>query len=140
MSTHTTTVGTLAANGVDFIDEHDAGGLFLGLFKQVTDLCGTTANKHFHKLRTGHREERYVSLASNSLGQHGFTCTGRAYKQKALWHGCTDFRIFLGIVKVVYDFLKVLFCFINALNIIERGASIGFYINLSITFCGVKHH
>ena len=41
----------LLADGIDFIDEHDAGCLFLGLLEEVSHLGGAHAYEHFHKFR-----------------------------------------------------------------------------------------
>ena len=40
---------TLLTDGIYLIDENDAGGLFLGLLKQITDLGGTHAHEHLNK-------------------------------------------------------------------------------------------
>ena len=44
---------TMAANGIDLVDEDDTGALLLGLLEHVTDTGGTHAHEHFHEVRTG---------------------------------------------------------------------------------------
>ena len=47
----TTQTGTaLAADGIDFVDENDAGGVFLGVFKHVTHAGRAHADEHFHEV------------------------------------------------------------------------------------------
>ena len=47
----------LLANGVDLINEDDAGGFLLGLLEQVTDFGSAHAHEHFHELGAGHGRE-----------------------------------------------------------------------------------
>ena len=42
---------TLTAHGIDFVDEDDAGRVFLGVFKHVAHSRGTHTHKHFHEVR-----------------------------------------------------------------------------------------
>ena len=76
----------LLADGVDLVDEDDAGGLFLGLLEEVTHLACTHADEHFDKFRARHREERHIRLAGDRLGEHRFTGSRRADEQNALGH------------------------------------------------------
>ena len=41
----------LTADGINFIDEDDARGIFLGLFEQIAHPAGTNADKHLDKFR-----------------------------------------------------------------------------------------
>ena len=59
------------------------GAFFVGLLKEVTHLGSTHADEHFHEFRTGDGEERDIGLSGYSLGQQGFTGSGRAYQQGA---------------------------------------------------------
>ena len=76
---------TLTADCIDLIDENDAGRIFLGLLKQVSDTGGTDTDEHFDEVRTTDAEESNAGFTSNSLSQQGFTSTGRAVKQDAFW-------------------------------------------------------
>ena len=81
---------SLLADGIDFINEDDAGRLFLGLAKQIADLVSTHADEHFHKFRAGDREEGDACFTGYRLGKHCFTGTGRADEKHALRHLCAD--------------------------------------------------
>ena len=39
----------VSAHGIDFVDEHDAGGVALGLIKEVTHSTGPNADKHLYE-------------------------------------------------------------------------------------------
>ena len=44
---------TLTSDGIDLVDENQAGAVFLGFLEQVTNTAGSHANEHLHKFRTG---------------------------------------------------------------------------------------
>ena len=77
---------TLFADRVNLVDKYDAGRFFLGLTEQVAHLACSHADKHFDEFRARHREKRHVCFTGHRLGQHGFTCSRRAYEQNALGH------------------------------------------------------
>src|SRR5690606_29296099 len=43
---------TMATNGVDLVDEDDAGGVLLGLLEHVADAAGADADEHLDEVRT----------------------------------------------------------------------------------------
>src|SRR5260221_13346604 len=47
---------SLPADGVDLIDEYDAGGVLLGLLEQVADAGGPDADEHLNEIRAADRE------------------------------------------------------------------------------------
>src|SRR5699024_6718796 len=74
-----------------------------GLLEEVTDLGRSHTYEHFHKFRTGNREEGYLRLSGNRFRQKCLTCSGRSYKKGAFGHGCADLGIFLRIVEIIHD-------------------------------------
>src|SRR5210317_484836 len=44
------TCATMATHGVDFVDKHDTGCVFLGLFEHVAHTACTDAYEHFNKV------------------------------------------------------------------------------------------
>ena len=54
---------TVATDGVDLVDEDDAGRVLLGLFEHVADAGSTDADEHLDKVRTGDGEEGNIGLA-----------------------------------------------------------------------------
>jgi hypothetical protein len=73
----------LAADGIEFVDEDDAGRGFLGLFEHVAHARGADADEHLDEVGTGNREEGHLGLAGDRLGQQGLAGTGRADQQHA---------------------------------------------------------
>src|SRR5690606_27670222 len=62
----TETSAALASHRVNFVDEHDAGGVLLGLVEQVADAARANTHEHFNELRTGDAEERHTCFTRNS--------------------------------------------------------------------------
>ena len=59
----------LAANRVNFVDEDNGGGDFLGLLEQVPDTACAHAHIHFHKVRAGNGEELHPGFSGNCPGK-----------------------------------------------------------------------
>ena len=75
---------SVAADGVDLIDEDDGGSTLLGLVEQVPDTAGADTDIHFNEVGTGDGEERNVGFSRSSAGQEGLTGTGRAHHEDTL--------------------------------------------------------
>jgi hypothetical protein len=52
---------SVPADGVDLIDEHDAGCVLLALLEQVADAGCPDAYEHLNEIRAADREDRHVS-------------------------------------------------------------------------------
>ena len=117
----------LATNGINFIDENDAGAVFLGALKQVADPGSAHAHEHFHKLGTREGEEGHTGLSSNGFGQEGFTRSRGTDQQNALGnfraHGGEALR---GFQKSDH-LLEILFGLLNSGNVIEFDARFGLH-------------
>ena len=79
---------TLFADGIDLVDENDAGGLLVGLLEQVPDLGRAPAHEHLHELRAGDGEEGDVCLTGVDFcvptGNFGDILAGYYAKQMGL--------------------------------------------------------
>jgi hypothetical protein len=73
---------TLAAHGVDFVDEDDAGSVLLGVLEHVAYAGRAHADEHFHEVGTRDAEERHLGLARNGLGQQRLAGARRADQQQ----------------------------------------------------------
>src|ERR1700680_564176 len=74
----------MAANGINFVDEDDAGSILLALLKQIANAAGTYADKHFHEIRTRDGKEGNVCFAGDRACKQSFTRSRRSYQQDAL--------------------------------------------------------
>ena len=122
------------ADGVDLVDEDDAGSHLGGLLEQVTDTGGAHAHEHLHKVRAGDGEEGDVGLAGHGLGQQSLAGTGRAHQQSALGQSCADGRVLLGVVEEVDDLLQRLLGLVLTGHVLEGDAGGLFHIHLGVGF------
>ena len=130
----------LFADGVDLVDEHDAGGFLLGLPEQVAHLACAHADEHLHELRTGHGEKRHVRLTGDGLGQHRLAGSRRADEQDALGHGCADVLIFRRVVQVVDDLGQVFLGLVLTGDIGEFDALGRLDVDLRVRAAEPEHH
>ena len=140
VSAHTAAGISFLTDGIDLIDEHDTGCLFLGLLKEVTNLGCTHAHEHLHKFRAGDGEERHICFTGHGLSQHGLAGTGRAYKQHTLGHSCTDFLVLAGVMEIIHDFRQTFLGLVNAFHIGKADAVRGLHINFCIGFAHIEGH
>ena len=75
---------SMAAHGVDLVDEDDRRGVLLGGVEQVAHAAGAHTHEHLHEVRAGDRVEGHVGLAGHGAGQQGLAGAGRAVQQHAL--------------------------------------------------------
>src|SRR6266700_3299781 len=76
-------VAAMTTDGIDFVDEDDAGGCFLGLVEEVTHATGPDPDQHLDKLRAAHREEGHFRLTGHGPCQQGLPGSRRPDKQHA---------------------------------------------------------
>ena len=122
----------LFANRVDLVDKDDAGGFFIGLLKEVADLGSAHAHKHFHELRTGYGEKRYMGFSGDRLGEQRLARSGRAHKQRALGQVCADLRVFAGVVEEVDDLGEGLLGLVLARHVLKGLARLGLHIDFGV--------
>ncbi len=102
----------LGGDGVDLIDEDDAGGSLLRLGEDVPQVLLALAVVLGHDLRAGDGEEGSGGLAGDGLRQEGLPRPGRAVEQDALgrFHAQTvkDLRVAKGELDHLPDLLHLL--------------------------------
>ena len=74
----------VAADGVDLVDEDDAGRVLLALLEQVAHAAGADADEHLDEVRAGDREERHARLAGDGAREQRLAGARRAHHQDAL--------------------------------------------------------
>ena len=128
------------ANGVDLIDEDDAGGVLLGFLEQVADTGCSHADEHFYEIRAGQGEERYVRLSCYGFGQQCFSGSRRAYEQCSFGELGSDLGVFARIMEEVYDFLQRFFGLFFSGYIFEGDAGVFFDVDFCFAFTDVHAH
>ena len=112
------------AQGVELVDEDDAGGLGHGLLEHVAHPRGADAHEHFHEVGSREAEERHVRLAGNGLAQQRLARARRPDQQHALGNAAAQDLVFLGLLEEVDDFAEFFHRFIDAGDFVERYADI----------------
>lgn len=105
----TTTSVTLVSDSVDFVDEDNRGGVFLGLTKQVANARSANTDEHFGKFGTGDREERDISFAGDSAGHQSLPRAWVASEEDAARNTSAESFVFFRMLQKVNDFGEVLF-------------------------------
>jgi len=102
------------ADGVQLVDEHDAGRFLPRLFEQIANSRGTHAHEHFHKLRAGDGEERDARFARDRFCEQRLARAGRPDKKHAFGNAASQLLVLLRLFQEVDHFLKLQFGFIDA--------------------------
>ena len=119
------------AQGVEFVDENDAGGLGLGLLEHVADAGGAHADEHFDEVGTRQAEERHARLAGNRLGQQRFAGSRRADEQHALGNSAAQHLVFFRGLEELDDFAEFFDRFFDAGHVLERDADVLLGVHLA---------
>ena len=109
----------LAAHGVDLVDEHDGGGVLLGLVKQVVHAARADAHEHLHEVRAGDGEEGHPGLAGHGAGQQGLARAGRAHQQYARGDARAHLGEALGVFQKLYDLPELFLFLVGAGHVVE---------------------
>ena len=116
----------MAADRVDFVDEDDAGGVFLALLEHVADAGGTDADEHLDEVRAGDSEERHVRLTGDGAREQGLAGAGGADQQHALGDLAAEALEFLRVLEELDDFLQLGLGLVDAGDVVEGDAALLF--------------
>ena len=114
----------LAADGVQLVDEDDAGGLGLGLLEQVADAGCPDADEHLHELAAADGEEGHAGLAGHGAGQQRLARARRPDQQDALGNLGPQGGIAAGVLEEVDDFLQLVLGLVAAGHVVEGDAGV----------------
>ena len=73
----------LASDGVDLVDEDEAGRGLLGLLEKIAHAACAHAHEHFDERCARHREEGHARFSGDGLGQERLACARRAHQEHA---------------------------------------------------------
>ena len=111
----------VAADGVDFIDEDDAGRVLLALLEEVAHAAGAHADEHLHEIGAGNGEKRNVGLAGNGACQQGFARSRRSDQQHAFGNAAAQLLKLLRIFQEFDDLLQFFLGLIDSRYVLEGG-------------------
>ncbi len=113
---------TLAAHGVDFVDEDETGRVLLALHEQVAHARCAHAHEHFHEVGTGNGEERHARLAGNRTGKQGLAGAGRADQQHALGNAPAKAGELARVGQEFHHFAQLFLGLVHARHVLEGDA------------------
>ncbi len=112
------------AQGVQLVDEDDAGGLGLGLLEHVADPRGADADEHLDEVRAGEAKEGDARLAGDRLGQQRLARARRADQQHALGNPPAEKLILFGRAEKIDDFAQFVDRLVDAGHVAEADAEV----------------
>ena len=108
------------ADGVDLVDEDDAGARLLRLLEQVADARGADADEHLDEVRARDREERHAGLAGGRAREQRLAGAGRAVEQDALRDPRAERLELLRVLEELLDLLELLDRLVGAGDVLVR--------------------
>ena len=109
----------LAADGVDFIDKDNAGGVALGLVEEVAHAGGAHADEHLDELGAADGEEGHAGLAGDGARQQCLARSGRADEQHALGYARSQRLELLARFEELHYLAQVLLGFFYAGHVLK---------------------
>src|SRR5919109_1350418 len=82
-------------DGIDLVDEDDAGSVLLALLEQVAHAAGAHADEHLYEVGTGDRKEGNVGFTGDGAREQSLPCAWRAHHQNAFGNAAAEFLKFL---------------------------------------------
>ena len=104
----------VASDGVDLVDEDDAGGVLLALLEQVADPRSADADEHLDEVGTRDREERHARFTGHGLGEQRLAGPRRAHEKNALGDLAAEAGELLGVLEELDDLLELLLGLVDA--------------------------
>ena len=108
------------AEGVELVDEDDAGRLLLGLLEHVADAGRADADEHLDEVGAAEAEERHARLAGDGLGQQRLAGARRADQQHALGNAAAEHLVLFGRLEELDDFAELVDGLVDAGDVFER--------------------
>ena len=113
----------MASDGVDLVDEDDAGRVFLALLEHVTDPAGADPDEHLDEVRARNREEGDIRFAGDGAREQRLAGAGRSHQQHALRDAAAEALELLRIAKVFDDLFQLFLGLVDAGDILEGDAT-----------------
>ena len=109
----------VAADGVDLVDEDDAGRVLLALLEEVAHARGAHADEHLDEVRAGDGEERHVGLAGDGLGQQRLAGARRADQEHALGDLAAELLELRRVLQELDDLPQLFLGLVHAGHVLE---------------------
>ncbi len=121
----------MTADGIDLINENDAGCIFFALHEQIANATGADADEHFDEVGTGNGEKGNAGFTGHGPGQQGFAGARGTNQKHTLGDLAAEFGEFLGILEEGDDLFKLFLGLLDAGHVLEGD----FALSLGQEFC-----
>ncbi len=111
---------TLSADGIDFVDKHDARRVALGLVEQVAHAARAHTHEHLDELGAADGEERHASLARYRAREQRLPRARGADEQHAARDARPEGSELLRILQELDDLLQLFLRLVHAGDVDER--------------------
>ena len=91
------------ADGIEFVNEDDAWGLFAGLLEHVADPGRADADEHLHEFGPADFEKGDLGLASDRLSEKGLSRSGGPTRRTPLGIFPPTASYFFGLLEEIHD-------------------------------------
>src|SRR5205085_3557959 len=116
----------VTADGIDFINENDAGRVLLRLLEHVAHARGADADEHLDKVGARDGEERHIRFTGDRAREQRLSSPRWANEKHAARNAAAEALEFSGIAQELDDLLQILLGLINARDVFERDAAMRF--------------
>mmetsp|Transcript_12990 Transcript_12990/g.36850 ORF Transcript_12990/g.36850 Transcript_12990/m.36850 type:complete len:647 (+) Transcript_12990:384-2324(+) len=134
---HPLAAGARAPDGVDLVDEDDAGRVLLGLLEEVAHAGRADADEHLDELGARHGEEGHASLAGDGPGEERLAGAGGALEE----HPAGDLRAQRGealrLLQEHHDLLELCLGAVDTHDVVEGHAGVRLHLNLGLRLAEV---
>ena len=117
---------SVAADGVDLVDEDDARCVLLGLLEHVAHAARANADEHLDEVRAGNREERHVRFTRDRACDQRLTGAGRTDQQHTARNAAAQTLEFARVAQEFDDLLQVLLGLVDTGDVLEGDAAVRF--------------
>ena len=111
----------VAADGVNFVNEDDAGRVLLALLEKIAHAARAHADEHLDEVRTGNREERNIGFAGNRARKQRLARARRPDEQHALGNAPAELLEFLRVFQEIDDLVELFLGLVDSGHVLERG-------------------
>ena len=130
---------TAFSNGINLIDKHDTGSIFLCFFKKITNTGCTHTYEHLYKIRTCQREEGHMGLSCHGFCKKCLASSRRTYKQSSFRQFRTNLSVLCRIMKEIHHLYKGFLRLFLTCHILKCNTCLFFNINLGFALADTHH-
>src|ERR671936_3020097 len=103
-----------AAEGIDLVEEDDAGRVFLRMAEEVADPSRSDPDEHLHKVGSAQGKVGNTCLACHRPGEERLSGPRRSDQEDAAWHPSTQVAKVGGRPQKLDHLLQLMLCLVNA--------------------------